>query len=320
MNEQLHRFGADARLCGILHTPAGNSSRTVVIFITAGLLHKPGPFRLYVELSRTLAAAGTPALRFDLSGIGESGRCTSGESAEQAAVTDVCEAIDWLNAEFGFRRFILAGLCSGAEVAHRAAVKDERVCGMIAMDGYIVRTPAYYWWHYLPRVFSLSKWLDFAGGWLHRLLARTALANGIAPEDEALAFWEGPGPDRSQLAAEFTSLCDRRVRQLQIFSGGSGDCSYQRQFHDAFHDVDFNGLVDVRFLAETDHVYVLHADRLRLVQLIADWISEHFSVFAVPERARTSARQAGLPEEPAFPSSLSNVPHSIKLAGRRNVE
>lgn len=326
MSEQLHRFGRNAHLCGILNmAPADirRDARPAVIFITAGLLHRTGPFRLHVELSRTLAAMRVPALRFDLSGIGESGYAHDGTSAEQSAVVDVRDAMDSLSEELGVRRFILAGLCSGAEVAHRTAVADARVCGVIAMDGYILRTPAYYWRHYLPRIFSLRKWFDFIARRLSRLRSGQQ-ETGAAPEDEALEFWGGPGPGREQLVADFDALCRRQVRQLQVFSGGSGDCSYERQFLDAFRGVDFGELLELRFLPETDHVYVLQADRRRLVRIITRWIDAHFAENAVTETA-SPAGAAHAPGEPVFMQHLAagvrHVPSSSSpYTGRRNIE
>ncbi|HEX7046983.1 MAG TPA: alpha/beta hydrolase [Gammaproteobacteria bacterium] len=336
MSEQLHRFGIDAHLCGVLNMPPSavpSGGRPAVIFITAGLLHKPGPFRLYVELSRTLAAMGIPALRFDLSGIGESGRSRTGESAEQSSVTDVREAMDSLAEELGTRRFVLTGLCSGAEVAHRAASQDTRVCAVVAMDGYMVRTPAYYWWHYLPRVFSARKWLDFAASKLQRLRAGGRRRMESTPEEEALAFWEGPGPDRDQLVMEFKSLCQRNVRQLQIFSGGSGDCSYEGQFRDAFKDVDFGELLDVCFFPEADHLYVLQTDRRRLLRTITRWLGKHFIDETVPDSPRISVPRSRQSDAAVFMPNVSssmsnhasnstsdNLSHSVKLAGRRHFE
>lgn len=322
MNETFHRFGPDGRLCGVLHTPssAANRDATAVIFITAGLIHKTGPFRLYVELGRTLATRGIPSLRFDLSGIGESASCDSGESAEQSAVTDVRAAMDALEDELGISRFVLAGLCSGAEVAHRAAVADERVQGFIAMDGYIVRTPAYYFWHYLPRVFSLRKWIDFAGSKWRRLTTRRNANDGAPDEDDALAFWEGPGPTREKLSEEFRLLCKRQVRQLQVFSGGSGDYSYQQQFRHAFRDVDFVNLLEVRYLRETDHVYVLQADRRKLIQLITEWLTEN-----IPVQPQPSSSGAQLQPAQAFSASrvvpgLAGSLRTTHLSNRRNTE
>lgn len=322
MNETLHRFCHDGRLCGVLHTPAAGVSEnsTAVIFITAGLIHKTGPFRLYVELGRTLALHGIPSLRFDLSGIGESATCDSGESAEQSAITDVRAAMDTLAEELGVSRFVLAGLCSGAEVAHRAAVRDERVRGFIAMDGYIVRTPAYYFWHYLPRIFSLQKWLDFISSKARRLWRRNGANDETIEEDEALAFWEGPGPSREQLAEDFRVLCNRKVHQLQIFSGGSGDYSYENQFHDAFRDVEFGQTVDVRYLRETDHVYILQTDRRKLMQLITEWVTGHFSVQQKPILQSARAPHAHAIDESSLVSSMARPSRTTYQSRRRNSE
>lgn len=284
VNEEARSLGSDGRLRGVLVRPERPRGDVAAVFITAGLLHKPGPYRLYTDLSRQLGAAGFPCLRFDLSGIGESGSRADGTSAEHAAVSDVGEVLDDLAGETGCARFVLAGLCSGAEVAHRAALADERVCGFIAMDGYIPRTPLYYFHHYLPRVLSARKWLDFLQGRLQRWRAHPTAAADT--EADALMFWSGPGPDRDQLAREFEALCARGVRQLQVFSGGSGDCSYAGQFRDAFRDVDFRGLVTVRHFGLADHMYVLRGDRRRLVRAITRWTEEHFGL-AHP------ARQAG---------------------------
>lgn len=322
MNETFHRFGPNGRLCGVLHAPsaAAGPDATAVIFITAGLIHKTGPFRLYVELGRTLATHGIPSLRFDLSGIGESANCDSGESAEQSAVTDVRAAMNAIEEELGLTRFVLAGLCSGAEVAHRAAVADKRVCGFIAMDGYIVRTPYYYFWHYLPRVFSLHKWIDFARSKWRRLTNGGKASDNAPDEDEALAFWEGPGPSREKLSEEFRELCKRQVRQLQVFSGGSGDYSYQRQFQDAFRDVDFGNLLEVRYLRETDHVYVLQADRRKLIQLMTEWLTENIALQSQHPSPDARFQPAQAFAVSRVMSSLASPLRTTHLPNRRNTE
>lgn len=301
MNEEPRRFGSDARLAGILCVPdQARGNRTAVICITAGLLHRPGPYRLYVGLSRMLATTGFPSLRFDLSGIGESRSRDGNASAEIAAVADVREAMDMVQEALGCDCFVLVGLCSGAEVAHRTAVADPRVCGIVAMDGYIPRTHAFYLWHYLPRLFSARKWAGFVAAKLRRLLGRQP-ASELSADDAALSFWEGAVTDRDRHAAELEALCVRGVRQLQVFSGGSGDCSYENQYRDAFRAVPMRGLVDLRFLADSDHMYILHGDRLQLMRTIAHWVREHFALAPGAQAAgrlsipRLSARRAARP-------------------------
>ena len=43
-----------------------------VVLLNAGIIHRIGPNRLYVQLARRLASRGHAVLRFDLAGIGDS--------------------------------------------------------------------------------------------------------------------------------------------------------------------------------------------------------------------------------------------------------
>src|SRR5690606_4772338 len=132
----------------------------------------------------------------DLSGIGESDIATATTvSAEDAALADASAAMDAMQRLLPCRHFVLGGLCSGAELAHRAAVTDARVHGVIALDGYIARTRRYYLHHYLPRLFSPSKWRDAIA---HRLRRRHAVAQD-RDELQPLAFWEALNPSRDEL-------------------------------------------------------------------------------------------------------------------------
>ena len=325
MREEIRRLGNAGRLSGIVTLPPDHAAHTakgpLVIFITAGLVHKPGPHRLYVQLARTLAASGFTCLRFDLSGIGESAFGHDRGDAERAAVDDVREVMDELASEYDATTFVLAGLCSGAEVAHRTAVADARVRGMVALDGYILRNVRYYVHHYLPRVFSLRKWLDFARSRLH------GGASGLPhdAEQEALEFWAGPPPSRAALENDFRALVSRDVRQLQVFSGGSGDCSYENQFRDVFSNVDFRNTLTLRYNRAADHMYILSSDRRNLIRTITRWMhrnfprelgkpvidSQHGNLLQPDLRqGRLAARLAPgwKPEQPA------------RLAGRRHLE
>ncbi len=91
--------------------------KRAVILANAGGVYRIGPNRLYVELARSLAAAGeTLVVRADLSGLGDS-RTRSG-SAENVvysdhAVADLGALAAWARAR-GAREVAIVGLCSGA--------------------------------------------------------------------------------------------------------------------------------------------------------------------------------------------------------------
>ena len=106
------------------------------LLFNAGVVPRIGPNRLNVRIARALAARGIPALRFDLSGRGDSAPARGMESYEQQAVADIRAAMNLLSERTGVSRFALMGICSGAENAFHAALADERVVGVTLMDSY----------------------------------------------------------------------------------------------------------------------------------------------------------------------------------------
>src|ERR1700737_827583 len=97
--ERVHMFGSHRGLIGVLTEPLSTNKRPdapAVVFSNVGLNHRVGPGRVYVELARKLAGAGFVALRFDLSGFGDSERRrTDGGDLDRAAL-DTREALDFL--------------------------------------------------------------------------------------------------------------------------------------------------------------------------------------------------------------------------------
>jgi alpha-beta hydrolase superfamily lysophospholipase len=134
-------FGKECALFGILTEPnvgvaPSQLADTAVLMLNVGGNYRIGPNRNYVKAARELAAAGFRALRFDVSGIGDS-RVEAGFSSASMyrdwATVDVRAAIDML-AERGCRRFVLMGICSGSYLAFQTALQDERVNGVMLMN------------------------------------------------------------------------------------------------------------------------------------------------------------------------------------------
>ncbi len=103
-------------LFAIESAPSGRSDGPTVVFLNAGLIQHTGPSRLWVTLSRRLAAAGMRAVRLDLSGLGES-PARPGQRPHLVypveALEDITEAVRALEAE-NPDGVVLSGLCSGA--------------------------------------------------------------------------------------------------------------------------------------------------------------------------------------------------------------
>ena len=131
-------FGKYNHLVGI-ETITVNSS-IAMIMLTPGMLHNAGPFRLHVDLANSLKQQGISAFRFDLSGIGESlGVGSAGKSIDRAA-SETIQAMDYLMETHGIQEFLLFGLCSGADDSIQTALLDDRVKGVIALDGVAYKT------------------------------------------------------------------------------------------------------------------------------------------------------------------------------------
>jgi alpha-beta hydrolase superfamily lysophospholipase len=139
LSEEPFVFGTSHRLFGVLVRPSAErarADRAAVIMTNAGTVHRIGPHRLYVELARELAELGFYVLRMDLSGIGDSAIGASPENLCYPAtgVADCQEAMNALGRRLGVERFIIAGLCSGGDIAFQLGLKDPRVSGVVMMN------------------------------------------------------------------------------------------------------------------------------------------------------------------------------------------
>jgi alpha-beta hydrolase superfamily lysophospholipase len=119
-------FGLHNSLFGIVTEPDRREvRRRAVILLNAGADHHVGPSRIYVTIARRWARRGYFVLRMDLAGLGDSGNRPGRPDDEvfpPEALQDVRAAIDLLKTRYGIRDITLAGLCSGAYHALRAAV------------------------------------------------------------------------------------------------------------------------------------------------------------------------------------------------------
>lgn len=268
MQEQAFRFGRAHHMVGIAGLPPANANGVGVIVLNAGLVHRIGPFRLHVELTRRLNACGYPTLRFDLSTIGDSGACGDSQTRTQQVCADVGDAMNLLQQQSGCKRVVLVGLCSGAQNAHTVACSDARVAGAVFLDGYAYRTFGYRLRHYLPRLLGAGRWLR----------ALTHRREPSTPRSTEPVFAVARLP-REVVRADFVSMLDRGMKLCLIYSGGiSNYFNHAHQFRECFGRVMARPGVSTRFIGEADHTYILTGDRNRLLDNIEHWLSDNFPV------------------------------------------
>ncbi len=267
--ESAHRFGPG--LIGILHRPAEPSFQPVaVILINAGLVHRVGPFCGYVQLARVFAAQGYPVLRYDPGGLGDSEASRLG-SAERR-VTELKSAIGLLEAELGAARFVLGGICSGADDGFLLAGLEPRVAGLIMLDGPAHRAPGFWWRHILDKMIAPR---ELARG----LRVRWA---GRPPADDYREF-----PPRHEAVAQMEKLVARDVRLFFLHTAGNSHyINHPSQFFSSFGRVARAKQVTVDMWRDCDHTFYLRRDRERLQQTLLTWLQREFAANPAPLAVR----------------------------------
>ena len=258
-------FGAHRNLVGAITRTSLHQSDVAAILLTPGMLHHAGPYRLHVDIARAIAKQDILSLRFDLSGIGESLAVGAQGRSIDRAKNETSLAMDYLQERFGTRKFVLFGLCSGADDSVHTAVNDDRVVGLVTMDGCGYPTKTFFrnriMHHYLPRILSPSKWVSV----VRRMLSDQSNSTSSQLANDVREF-----PDRDEAAREFRALVDRRVLMHFIFTGGIQDYyNYEGQFWDMLPDVQWHGRATTSYYSDMDHVGLLCEDREKLVDEIS---------------------------------------------------
>jgi len=266
--EQAFRLGREQHLIGVAGLPdtPQDESRVGVIVLNSGLVHRIGPFRLHVDLTRRLNASGYPTLRVDLSTLGDSSGTQESLPRRQQVSADVADAMALLREQSGCTRFVLVGLCSGAGNAHIAACTEKAVAGVVFLDGYTYRTIGFMLRHYLPRAFRLASWRRF-------FLRRVRHAQAVP----AAADFGHKYPARAEVSAELHAMLQRGLKLYFVYSGGvSEHFNHRRQFREYFGRIAGHKHVTLSFFEEADHTYVLTGDRLKLLRSVDEWLQHNF--------------------------------------------
>ena len=121
-------------LFGIITETQGAQRGPTVVLVNEGNTHHIGQARIWVDLARSLGAAGFRTLRFDLSGNGDSGT-RPGQRPHVArapeAIEDVYEAMCAISPD-NPTDVVLVGFCSGAyEVIEQALLHPPRGISVI---------------------------------------------------------------------------------------------------------------------------------------------------------------------------------------------
>lgn len=282
--EEAIRFDcAGDTLFGILARPPdpatpGAPCNLGIIIIVGGPQTRVGSHRQFTLLSRTLAAAGFPVLRFDYRGMGDS----SGEARDFEAVNlDIGAAINALQAACpGITRIVLWGLCdaAAATLLYFDDTHDPRIAGLCLLNPWVrseatlAKTQVKH--YYGQRLLQKAFWTKLLSG---RLNIASAVAELLRKFGQATARTE---------AGENLTFQDRMARGLRDFPGRvqlvlSGNDYTAKEFLE-FVAVcaNWRGLLERPNLtcvdiAEADHTFSSQEWRETVENTCLDWLNHY---------------------------------------------
>jgi len=273
------RFGDDAQLAGILTEPARPARRACVL-VTAGLVPRLGPYRLYTELARELARDDVASLRFDLGGIGDSAPGATGLPLRERTAAELRAAVDALVTRTGVDDVVAFGLCSGAEDALRHAEGDPRVTGVVMIDPFSFRTRGFAWRHLLYRASRRSLRAL-------RLYRPLVARDGNAGSQRLVEYRY---MTRDEASRVLSALIGRGVQVAFVYTGGARESfNHAGQLRAMFPELDLGRHVTVDHLPHLDHTPFFAADRAALIGAIRRRIAERPAQWTAPAAVTENA-------------------------------
>jgi dienelactone hydrolase len=269
MTEKAVLLGKRKSLVGVIAQPTTlrpADAPAIVIFNT-GIIHRVGHNRMYVTMSRALATAGFAVLRFDFSGIGDSEPRQDWLSPLEGSLADIREALDWVEATCQASRFILIGMCSGADHAILYIPSDPRIAALVLIDPSIPPTARYYLGYIGQRLVRLRSWINAATGRSRIVRKLAARLLGVASQPQVAGDF---GLDKLERA--YGNAVDRGISMLAVFTGDSTRQTYRNQMIDAFPNVPFGKQLQLHFFPDSDHTFTSGDSRSKLIGTIVGWV------------------------------------------------
>jgi len=275
--EQVCAFGDNSTLIGVYTPPVDTgNSQPCALYLTAGLLHHVGPSRLHVEMARALSLQNVAGLRFDLSGVGDSETSSMGGYFIDRSVNEVRQAMDFLEQQYGHTRFVLIGLCSGADDALATAQSDKRVSGIVLLNGYAYKAGLFFLNRlkifYLPRLFVLQK--------LRRQITKFFRRDSKAAKETKAALAELDDdfryiPPQQETADILEKLTNSNADLLFVYTGSEhDDYTYKGQLYAMFPRLRGSAYVSERYIKEADHTLILKSDRIKVTNWVCEWFEK----------------------------------------------
>ncbi len=297
-------------LFAVESAPAEGARGPTMLFLNAGLIHHTGPSRLWVDLSRRLAAGGMRAVRIDLSGLGES-PTRPGQRRELVypleALEDIAAAVKALE-EDNPDGVVLSGLCAGAYHSIEGGIALG-ARGVVAINPFLNFDPEEV--REGGELASDRNAVRPYDGWIKPLMRYRWLVDLGDRRVPAAVWWV-----LSQLglytspAIPIERLAERDVRVLLV-CGDLESRQFTRRGRWTMRRLERSGLVQLKVLPGSDHTLFGAEARAEATAVVCEFVLSHFGRASAPgcddalERRRPALGQQGSPS-PAAPPAPAN--------------
>ena len=311
IRERVLTISQEPNLFGIVSglPDAATDSLPFIVMLNTGSTYRVGPHRLYVSLARQLAAKGFPCLRMDLCGLGDSVTPYTERENDPypaTALRDIDRTLECLESQFGVRRVVLMGLCSGAYAAFQAAAQ---LSSPLLTESVLINPVTLHWNENLPltwdrapavriqsiqrhfaAVWRFQKWLKLITGrstlgilgavamlverWKLKMLARQK----SLPRSSAGTDGSPSHPLQQNLPSDLQRLVEAD-RHLTFFFAQS-DPGYDMLTFYAQRKVKElrqAGRLDVHLISSADHSFSRRAPRQALLEAIIEHLCRRYT-------------------------------------------
>jgi pimeloyl-ACP methyl ester carboxylesterase len=297
-----------APLLGILCKPTfPRAGRPGILFLNTGAVPQSGTNRIWVTMARRCAAIGFTALRFDISGVGDSpghAARTDNRPIMKDACADVAAAIGWLQAQ-NCSTITLIGFCWGAQLAFNVALEDSRIGRLI-----MINSPRQFWQletdeepqrslaTYLRLTRDIAKWKGlFKGkispGELAQFIGQMILVTVQSTYQRAAGV-----EDLSVRVKGMMHCLYKRGVQTGFFHGD--DDTFLSEFEDYFR-TNRRGLarllkIHTHFFPGVQHRFANDASLAALVRAVSDYLTCGGGAFEPTVQPRNGSGARGPPQ------------------------
>lgn len=284
MRERALLFGDTKSLVGIVSEPVRRTTAEPIgaVLLNAGVLHRIGPNRINNTMARRLAQSGAVAIRFDFSGLGDSPARALPRPFVESVVTETREAMDVLASRWGVRRFVLIGICSGADNALHVATIDDRVMGAALIEPYSVPVSGSLLYSYRRKLFNPRSWARMLFGkselWSilgERLRSKRPEAPVASVATNAPTKVMAPElvPGRDEWVTQVKTALAREARLLFLYSHDSpAYYNYRTLLKGRLGEEIERGLTRLERIGGTDHAFTPLAAQEAVVASVCRWV------------------------------------------------